>query len=162
MKLKKTKLSTMLSDLYGRDNYQSHIEVGREYWYYFSEGSQAYNLTHKYWNKIKITYIRSGCLFYVLSDVPEFKEEFCPTSCFMASTFVCAELDPIKDLGDKLENIEAAKLTYCFDDEHTIIKNWPNEREIEIDEEEIYNKFGKLDNPQILLAIYAMFKLKEV
>jgi hypothetical protein len=62
----------------------------------------------------------------------------------MTSRFVLAELDPVKDLKDLLDNIdtEAAKLEYCFDDEHTIIKNWSNEKEIEIDEDELYTKFG--------------------
>ena len=143
MKIKKKCLSTVLSDLYGRDGYQSHIELGREYWYYFDENTQAFKLTHKYWNKIKITYIRSGCLFFTLSDVPEFKEEFFPINCFMASVLIFAEIDPIKDLGEKLlSNIEAAKKKYYFDTEHTIVKNWPNEKEIEVDEEEIYKQFG--------------------
>jgi len=155
MNIKKGKLSTKLIDLYGKDNYQSHIEVGREYWYYFAKNTQAYKLTNKYWNKIKITYIRSGCLFYILSDVPEFKEEFCPINCFMTSTFVFAELDPIKDLGDKLEDIEAAKLSYCFDDEHTVIKNWPNEREVEVDENDLFNMFAKSeDTNKIAKYIY--------
>lgn len=158
MKIKKNCFSTMVSDLWGRDGYQSHIEVDREYWYYFSEDTQAYNLTHQYWNKIKITYIRSGCLFYILSDVPEFKEEFCPINCFMTSTFVLAEIDPIKDLGEEmLGNIEGAKLRFCFDDKHTIVNNWPNEREVEIDENELYDKFYKSDNSE-LLADYFLIK----
>ena len=142
MKIKKTCFSTMLSDLYGRDDYQSHIELGREYWYYFDENTEAYKVTHKYWNKIKITYIRSGCLFYILPDAPEVPEDFCPINCYMTSTFILAEIDPIKDLGfEMLGNIEAAKFKYCFDSEHTIVKNWPNERNIEVDDNEIYNKF---------------------
>lgn len=134
----------MTSELWGRDKYQSHIQEGNEYWYYFAEDSDEFRATHKHWNKIRITYIRSGCLFYVLPDAPELKEDFCPVSCFMASTFVLAELDPIKDLGNLLTDIntEAAKIKYCFNDEHTIIKNWPNEKEIEVDEEDIYKKCG--------------------
>ena len=143
MKIKKTCFSTVLSDLYGRDGYQSHIELGREYWYYFDEKTQAFKLTHKYWNKIKITYIRSGCLFFILPDVPEFKEEFFPINCYMASILILAEIDPIKDIGKELlGNIDAAKIKYCFNTEHTIVKNWPNEKEIEVDEEEIYKQFS--------------------
>ena len=144
MKIKKNCFSTMISDLYGMDNYESHIKVGNEYWYFFAENTEAYKATHKYWNKIRITYIRSGCLFYILPDDPEVKEDFCPINCFMTSQFVLAELDPIKDLKGLLDNIdtEAAKLEYCFDDKHTIIKNWPNEKEVEIDDKELYNKYG--------------------
>ena len=144
MKIKKNCFSTMISDLYGMDNYKSHIKIGDEYWYFFVENTEAYKATHKYWNKIKITYIRSGCLFYILPDALEVKEDFCPIDCFMTSQFVLVELDPVKDLKGLLDNIdtEAAKLEYCFDDEHTIIKNWPNEKEVEIDDEELYNKYG--------------------
>lgn len=133
----------MISDLWGRDSYQSHIELGREYWYYFAENTNTYKITNKHWNKIKITYIRSGCLFYIIPEFPEVKEDFCPISCFMTAQFILAEIDPIKDMGeDMLGNIEAAKIKYCFNDEHTIVKNWPNEKEIEIDDNEIYNKFS--------------------
>ena len=41
MKIKKTCFSTMLSDLYGRDDYQSHIELGREYWWNWPEDSDV-------------------------------------------------------------------------------------------------------------------------
>ena len=132
----------MISDLYGKDGYQSHIKVGKEYWYYFDEKSDAFKITHKHWNKIQITYIRSGCLFYILSDIPEIKENFCPINCFMSAQFILAEIDPIKDLGkDVLGDLDAAKIKFCFNDEHTIVNNWPNEKEIEIDDDEIYNKF---------------------
>lgn len=144
MKIKKNCFSTMISDLYGKDKYKSHIKVGNEYWYYFNTNTEVYKATHRCWNKIRITYIRSGCLFYIISDASEVKEDFCPIDCFMTSQFVLAELDPIKDLKGLLNNIdtEAAKLEYCFDDKHTIIKNWPNEKEVEIDDEELYNKYG--------------------
>ena len=142
MKIKKCRFSTVISDLYGKDNYQKHIKKGKEYWYFFEEGTDIYKATHKHWNKLRITYIRSGCLFYDFPEVPEVKEDFCPINCFMTSTFVLSEIDPIKDLKKVLGNIEAAKIQYCFDDEHTIVKNWPNEKEIEVDEDEIFEKFG--------------------
>ena len=142
MKIKKTCFSTMISDLWGRDGYQSHIELGREYWWCWPTDSDVYRKTSKAWHKIKITYIRSGCMFYILTDAPEIGEQFCPLNCFLASSLILSEIDPIKDLGDTLGDIEAAKTKYCFNTDHTIVKNWPNEREIEIDEEEIYKKFG--------------------
>ena len=150
-KITKQCFSTVISDLWGRDNYQDHVIVDREYWWYF--GSSDSDIVNKYgkgWYKIKITYIRSGCLFYVFSDYPDIKENFCPVNCFMTSTFVLAEIDPIKDLGDKLGDIEAAKLKYCFNTDHTVVHNWPNEREIEIDEDEYYNKISPIDYIELL------------
>lgn len=143
MKIKKLCFSTMVSDLWGRDGYQSHIELGREYWYYFAENTDTYRITNKHWNKLKITYIRSGCLFYIIPEYPEIKEDFCPVSCFMSTQFILAEIDPIKDMGvNMLGNIDAAKIKYCFNDEHTVVKNWPNEKESEINDDELYNKFS--------------------
>lgn len=130
MKFKKVCFSTQLSDLYGKDNYQSHIEEGREYWYYFPRTDEL----KEGWYKIKVTYIRSGCLFYIFSDYPEIKESFCPINCFMASAFIFAEIDPTKDLANFGDDID--KKLYCFNTDHTIVKNWPNEREIEIEEEQ--------------------------
>lgn len=128
MKFKKICLSTQLSDLYGRDGYQSHVEEGREYWGFFFRDSKI----SEGWYKIKITYIRSGCMFYVLSDLPEVEERFCPLNCFMASVLVFAEINPTKDLKDFGSEID--KKLYCFDTEHTIVHNWSNENEIDIDE----------------------------
>lgn len=159
MRIKKTCFSTVISDLWGRDGYKSHIKVGNEYWCYFGENERAYQVSHKHWNKIMITYIRSGCLFYVIPDVPDFEEDFCPVSCFMTSRFILAELNPVRDLEDLMDDIntEAAKMKYCFDDEFTVVKNWPNEKEIEIDEEELYKKFG--DSSEYLLT--KMLEVKE-
>ena len=127
MKLKKICISTKLSDLYGSDDYQSHIELNREYWYYFSRDSEI----SEGWYKIRITYIRSGCAFYVFSDLPEIPERYFPISCFMASILIFAEFDPTIDL----ENFgtDEDKKIYCFDTERTIIKNWPLEKEIDIE-----------------------------
>ncbi|MBO7693548.1 MAG: hypothetical protein J6T10_13030 [Methanobrevibacter sp.] len=130
MKFKKICFSTELSELYGRDSYQSHIEIGREYWYYFS---RELNISEG-WRKIKVTYIRSGCMFYIFSDYPEVKERFCPLNCFMASKLVFADIDPMKDLDNFVDDIN--KKLYCFDSEHTIIHNWPNDREVEIDSDD--------------------------
>ena len=130
MKFKKICYSTQLSDLYGRDKYQSHIEVGREYWYYVLPGQDA----KMGWYKIKITYIRSGCAFYVFVDYPNIPEDFFPINCFMASTLVFADIDPSKDLENFGTDLE--KQIYCFDDERTIVQNWSNEKEFEIKEDD--------------------------
>ena len=134
----------MISDLYGENDYEKALKVNREYWYYFDESTEIFKASHKHWNKLRITYIRSGCLFYDFPEYSDVKERFCPIQCFMASRFVFAELDPIKDLKDLVKDIdsEAAKIKYCFNDEHTIVKNWPNEKEIEVDENEINKKYG--------------------
>ena len=129
-KFQKRCLSTQLKDLYGIDKYQSHIEVNREYWYYFTKYSEI----PVGWHKIKITYVRSGCAFYVFSDIPEIPEKYFPTSCFMASILIFAEIDPIKDLEGFGESLD--KIIYRFDDEHTIVHNWSNEKEFEIEIEE--------------------------
>lgn len=132
MKFKKTCLSTELNKLYGTDNYQSHVEQGREYWYYFSRDSEII----EGWYKIKITYVRSGCAFYVFVDEPQVAERFFPTSCFMASRLVFAEIDPIEDLKEYNFGSDYDKKMICFDAEHTIVHNWPNEKTIEIDEDD--------------------------
>ena len=142
MKIKKTCFSTMLSDLYGRDNYQSHIELGREYWWNWPEDSDVYRKTNKSWHKLKITYIRSGCMFYILDDAPKLGEMFCPINCFLASSLILADLDPIKDLPFiKEEGIDKCQQIYCFDDTRTIIHNWDNSLESDINEEEFTKEY---------------------
>lgn len=130
-------LSTKLSDLYGRDNYHSHIEEGREYWYYFAGENKK--ISEKYgsgWYKLKVTYIRSGCMFYIFPDYPDIEEDFCPTRCFMASVFEFAEIDPIKDIiKDDKDNGYIKK--YRFDDTRTVVKNWDNSEYLEINENEL-------------------------
>jgi hypothetical protein len=145
MKIKKKCFSTMLKDLYGRDSYQSHIEVGKEYWYYFDSNTDIFKTTGNCWNKLRVTYIRSGCVFYDFPDAPNVHEDFCALNCVMTSQFVLAEIDPTVDL-DNMDSDTITKLTYYFDDEHTLVRNWPNEREIEISEEEL----NKLSTEEIL------------
>lgn len=120
--LKKTTLSTKLCDLYDKDEYYLHIEVDREYWYYFTTES---NIAKKYgsgWYKIKITYIRSGCLFYIFPDYKDIDEDFCPLKCFMTSQFEFAEINPKKDLDIK----DNSFLLYRFDDTRTVVIDWDN------------------------------------
>lgn len=137
MKYKKIKFSTQLSTLYGNDNYQSHIELGRDYWYYFSKDN---DITEG-WHKIRITYIRSGCVFYFFPELPEIDERFFPINCFMASSLVYAEIDPMKDVPWSDEHLKYTKeyleKRYCFDDEITNVINWDNSKEIELDEDEV-------------------------
>lgn len=134
--LKKTTLSTKLYDLYGKDEYHLHIEVNREYWYYFTTES---NIAKKYgsgWYKIKVTYIRSGCLFYIFPDYKDIDEDFCPLKCFMTSQFEFAEINPIEDLKGIINLIKDTTL-YRFDDTRTIVKNWDNTEYVDVDERKL-------------------------
>ncbi len=120
--LKKITLSTKLYDLYGKDEYHLHIEVGREYWYYFTTESIIAKKYGSGWYKIKVTYIRSGCLFYIFPDYKDIDEEFCPLKCFMTSQFEFAEINPKKDLDIKDDSF----LLYRFDDTRTVVIDWDN------------------------------------
>ena len=57
------RISTMLKNLYGINDYWKYIKVGDELWTDYVE-----DITHVRWNKIKITYIRSGVMFYNIID----------------------------------------------------------------------------------------------
>lgn len=132
MKIKRTTFSTILYDLY-KDDYQSHIEVDREYWYYFVTGNEIADKYGSGFYKIKITYIRSGCLFYVFSDYEDIAERFCPIDCFMTSRFEFAEINPIEDLKDIIDlNTESNQLLYRFNDTRTIVKNWDNAEYVDV------------------------------
>jgi len=130
-------MSTRLRDIYGdrTDDYAKYITVGREFWYYFTD-YETTHITNSGWCKIRITYIRSGAAFYVFSDFPEIPERYFPISSFMASILIYADIDPEKDI-EFLGNMKNAKLKYRFDDERTVVHNWPNEKEVEVDESEI-------------------------
>ena len=94
MRIKRITLSTRLSDLYGKDNYHSHIEEGREYWYYFSGENKISEKYGNGWYKIKVTYIRSGCMFYIFpAEVPKLRSFLfmnCPlqAGCYGNLSFV--------------------------------------------------------------------------
>ena len=135
MKVKRTILSTSISDLYGRDEYHSHIELNREYWYYFAGESKIADKYGPGWYKLKVTYIRSGCMFYIFPDYPDIEEDFCPIHCFMTSLFELAEINPIEDLKINEDNLHYFK-KYRFDDTRTIVKNWDNSEYIEISDDE--------------------------
>lgn len=140
MKIKKTTYSTQICDLYGRNDYANHIELNREYWWMWPEDSDVARYTGQCWNKLKVSYLRSGCVFYILPEFPDFGEHFFAASCFLASTLILADINPEKDIKFE-EDIEMAKKKYRFDDTRTVVNNWPNERESEIDENELLDKY---------------------
>lgn len=134
MKLKRKSFSTTLVDLYGRDNYQSHIEEGREYWWCFPHTSEIYEKTHQDWHKLKVTYVRSKCFFYVFTDTDAMDEQFCAVDSIMGASLVFAELDPSNDLEFVSE---LSMHLYRFNDEKTVIKNWDNDEYVEVDDDDI-------------------------
>lgn len=109
------RISTMLKDLYGINDYWKHIKVGDELWTDYVE-----NITHIKWNKIKITYIRSGVMFYNIIDFDDV-ERYIPLNCFATSVMYVAKLDPHKDLAH-IPNIDK----YSFTTEHTEVVNFDN------------------------------------
>lgn len=134
MRIKRKTFSTILYNLY-KDDYQSHLEVDREYWYYFAKGNEIADKYGSGYYKIKITYIRSGCLFYIFSDHKDVAEQFCPINCFIASQFEFAEINPIEDIKD-IMNLRDPTL-YRFDDTRTIVKNWDNTEYADVDERKL-------------------------
>lgn len=134
MRIKRTTFSTILYELY-KDDYKSHIEIDREYWYYFVTGNEIADKYGSGYYKIKITYIRSGCLFYVFSDHEDIAERFCPIDCFMTSRFEFAEINPIEDLKDMITFKD--NTLYRFDDTRTIVKNWDNAEYADVDERKL-------------------------
>ena len=153
MRIKRITLSTKLSDLYGRNNYHLHIEEGREYWYYFSGGNKISEKYGNGWYKIKVTYIRSGCMFYIFPDYPDIEEDFCPIRCFMTSVFELAEIDPIKDIIKDDKDNDYIK--YRFDDTRTVVKNWDNSECLEINESQL------CESEKIFFDLYNLYDEKE-
>jgi len=142
MRIKKTRFSTMISDLYGRNDYQKAIKVGREYWWNWPANSTIGELYGSGWYKMKVTYIRSHCMFYIFSDYPDVPEQFCGFDCFLASSLVLADLNPRMDLPFiSEEGVDLCQQMYCFDDTRTIIHNWDNSRECDIDEEKFMKEY---------------------
>lgn len=141
MKYKKICYSTQLDKLYGKEDYVNHLEVGREYWWsWFSSDSDEYQYTGQSWNRIKITFKRSGAIFYVLPEYPDFPEHYFSDKSFIARTLIYAQIDPIKDLDWKSFDDRPKKeleKRYCFDNERTEVLNWNNSRESDIDEKEL-------------------------
>ena len=139
MKIKKQKFSTQLSQLYGWDKYEQHLEVGREYFRFWEYNSTVFEYTKTHLAKIKITYKRSGVCFFVLPDFPEVPELFFTVGSFIAATLVFVEIDPMKDLtweGYEMTKEQLEK-RYCFDDETTVVLNWDNSPTANLEETEI-------------------------
>ena len=81
----KMTFSTRLRDMLGKrpENVAEYIKVGREFWH-FDEGI---------WRKLKVTYIRSGVMFFEFCDEPNVEHAWFISS-FNASSLHAAQIYP--------------------------------------------------------------------
>lgn len=118
-KVRKYNVTTQLAGLFG-DNYKQHIQVGKKFWWLFDCNSQVFKLTNQYWNKLEITYIRAGVVFYTIENIDgEFHFEI---DSIMAMGLEPEVLDPQKELGATIEHLEM----FYFKSEKTKIINFEN------------------------------------
>lgn len=118
--------STTLKDLYGVDGYAERIKVGDEFW---TDALHIENLTGKKWNKVKVSYVRSGIVFFnVVGE--ELPEQYFPIDSFDVAMFIKARLDPYKDL-EKMPGLDRCR----FDDRLTEVVNFDNRENKEVPDE---------------------------
>lgn len=118
-KVKKYKVSTRLESLFGK-NYKKHIIVGKKFWWFFDCNTQVFKLTQQHWNKLTITYIRAGVVFYTIENITE--EFHFEMDSIMAMQLEPEFLDPKKDLCATIDNLEK----FYFKSEKTKIINFKN------------------------------------
>lgn len=118
-RVKKYNVSTRLEGLFGK-NYKEQIQVGKKFWWFFDGNSQVFKLTNQHWNKLEITYIRAGVVFYAVENITgEFHFEI---DSIMAMQLEPEFLDPQKDLGATIDHLEM----FYFSSERTQIINFEN------------------------------------
>ena len=118
-RVKKFNVTTRLEGLFGK-NYKDQIQVGKKFWWFFDGNSQVFKLTNQHWNKLEITYIRAGVVFYAIENVTgEFHFEI---DSIMAMQLEPEFLDPQKDLGATIDHLEM----FYFNSERTQIINFEN------------------------------------
>lgn len=118
-RVKKYHVTTRLEGLFGK-NYKEQIQVGKKFWWFFDGNSQVFKLTNQHWNKLEITYIRAGVVFYAVENVTgEFHFEI---DSIMAMQLEPEFLDPQKDLGATIDHLEM----FYFNSERTQIINFEN------------------------------------
>jgi len=130
-----SKIMPFMKNLYGENNYHNHFKYNSEYWYGFPDNDEIVLLTGKSLHKLKITNIRSGCIFYVLPEYPSIPEKFVSAKSLMCAFMVPCVLDPINDTNIP-SLIEKSKKDcpllpiprFIFDDKLTTIVNWDNEK----------------------------------
>ena len=121
--MKPKTLSTKMKDLYGVNEYHNHINVGDEFW---TDADFIQELTNRKWNKIHVTYVRSGAMFFTIedSDVPE---QYMGTKSFVAAVMIKAKINPYMEFPDR-EDIN----NYRFDDRFTKVINFDNREDKEV------------------------------
>ena len=82
-----TTFTSCLWEMFGKNNeaIESYIKEGREFWHY--DGN-----TNSY-RKLKVTYVRSGVMFFVYDDAPD-KEYAWFTGSFNAGSLFAAQIYP--------------------------------------------------------------------
>lgn len=120
IKRKKIVLTDLIS-LFGELYYKDHLYVGRELWLKTDVGTPEYNVTHKEWNKIVITYIRTGVMFYSIVGHPE-HEFYGLMGSMKVLKMKVAELDPYKEIDTTVFTLRQVR----FDDTLTKIVNFDN------------------------------------
>lgn len=118
-RVKKYNVTTRLESLFGK-NYKEHIQVGKKFWWFFDGNSQVFKLTQQYWNKLEITYIRAGVVFYTIENIDD--EYHFEIDSIMAMQLEPEFLDPQNDLGATIDHLEM----FYFKSEKTQIINFEN------------------------------------
>lgn len=120
IKRKKIILTDLIS-LFGELYYKDHLYVGRELWLKTDVGTPEYSVTHKEWNKIVITCIRTGVMFYSIVGHPE-HEFYGLMGSMKVLKMKVAELDPYKEIDTTVFTLRQVR----FDDTLTKIVNFDN------------------------------------
>ena len=123
--MKAKTLSTVMKDLYGVNEYPKYIQEGDEF---RTDAALVQEITHKKWNKIHVTYVRSKVMFFTIIGV-NVQEQYFPTHSYAAATMIKAKIDPYVDFHwhKNLDN-------YRFDDTFTEVVNFDNRKDKEIDD----------------------------
>ena len=81
---KDTTWSAALNDLFKNDDeaLQAYIKEGREFWYFDTGNS---------WRKLRVTYVRSGVMFFVFEDEPD-NEKAWFLGSFNAISLIAAQI----------------------------------------------------------------------
>ena len=92
--------------VYG-ENYKDYIMCGEEFEFLFPYGSEQAKIANKYRIRIKITYIRSNVVFYVIDDQNgnfiNDKEYYFDLNSIMASSLSVVKVPENKEFQDKLK-----------------------------------------------------------
>ena len=132
--MKRKIINTDLISLFGEQDYINHLYVGREFWLRTEIGTPEYNVSYKELNKIVITYIRTGVIFYTIVGYPEI-EFYAAVGSLKVMRMKVAELDPVNEIDITVFDLDRVR----FDDKLTKIVNFDNsDKEIDVPDEIFY------------------------